>query len=158
VGTVRSRLSEAKRRLAGALLAAAGQAHADAAALTAARRREFGELLAAAEGDPAAALAGRWAPDVEIVGPQGQRAQGTAFLADVLDSDLAAGVRQEPVNVVASGDLTIIEAALVSPPEDPDHCPPGVVWLQGLDGGRVRRLRLFHPRPAPTGAPPAPPA
>jgi RNA polymerase sigma-70 factor (ECF subfamily) len=158
VGTVRSRLSEAKRRLAGALLAAAGQAHADAAALSAARRQEFVELLAAAERDPAAALAGRWAPDVAIVGPQGQRGRGPALLAAVMDSDLAAGVRQRPVNVVASGDLTIIEAALVNPPEDPDHCPPGVVWLQVLGGGRVRRLRLFHPHPAPTGTPPAPPA
>lgn len=64
-----------------------------------------------------------------------------------MDRDLTAGVRQELVNVVASRELIIWEAALISPPDDPTHCPPGVVWMQVLTAGRVQRLRLFHPGP-----------
>jgi RNA polymerase sigma factor (sigma-70 family) len=48
VGTVRSRLNQARRKLADALLATADLAHDGAAALAASRRREFADLLAAA--------------------------------------------------------------------------------------------------------------
>ncbi|MGH2369756.1 MAG: RNA polymerase sigma factor, partial [Chloroflexota bacterium] len=153
VGTVRSRLNQAKRKLADALLAGAGLAHDGAASLASARRQEFAELLAAAErGAFAGALAGRWSRDAEIVAPDGQRTRGLAFLLRAMDSDLEAGVHQRPVNVIASRDVTIVEADLLSPPDDPDHCPPGVVWLEVLRDGRVERLRLFHPRPSPVAA------
>jgi RNA polymerase sigma-70 factor (ECF subfamily) len=149
VGTVRSRLSQARRKLADALLATASLAHAEADALAGARRHEFTDLLAAAErGALPLALAGRWATDVEIVGPQGQSGSGLGLLVHAMDSDLTAGVRQRPATVLASRDLTIVEADLLSPSDDPHHCPPTVLWLQVLRAGRVRRLRLFHPRPA----------
>jgi len=50
------------------------------------------------------------------------------------------------VNVVASREVVIWESDLVSPPEDPFHCPPSVVWVQLLEAGRVQRVRFFHPR------------
>jgi RNA polymerase sigma-70 factor (ECF subfamily) len=153
VGTVRSRLNQAKRKLAGALLASAGQAHDGASSLAVARCQEFADLLTAAErGTLPAALAGRWSPDSEIVAPDGRRTRGLDFLIYAMDSDLTAGVHQRPANVVASRDLTIVEAELLSPSDDPDHCPRGVVWLSTLRDGRVRRLRLFHPQPSPTAA------
>ena len=62
-----------------------------------------------------------------------------------MDRDLDAGVRQRLVNVVASRDVLIWEAKLISPPSDPLHCPPEVLWVQFLENDRVTRLRLFHP-------------
>ena len=44
--------------------------------------------------------------------------------------------------------VVIWEAALINPPEDPFHCPPGVVWVHFVDRGRVSKLRLYHPRRA----------
>ena len=57
-------------------------------------------------------------------------------------------LRQRLTNVVASANLLIWEAELITPADDPYCCSqPSVVWLQTLEQDRVRSLRLFHPRP-----------
>jgi hypothetical protein len=149
VGTVRNRLHQARLKLADALLATASTAHDDAAALTARRRREVIELFAAAErGNFGAALAATCSADLAVVWPQGQRERGWAPLVHAMTSDREAGVLQQPVQVTASRHFTIIEADLLSPPWDPQHCPSGVVWLLSLSDNRVEHIRLFHPQPA----------
>ncbi|AWS48694.1 sigma-70 family RNA polymerase sigma factor [Streptosporangium sp. 'caverna'] len=149
VGTVRSRLSQARTKLATALVDTADLLHDDAASLNDVRRREAEEMLAASRrGAFADAVKERWRPDAEFIGPDGRRLGDQDFMIRGMESDLAHGVRQRIVNVVSSGDLMIWEAELINPPDNPDHCPPGVVWLHLLRDERVRRLRLFHPRPA----------
>jgi RNA polymerase sigma-70 factor (ECF subfamily) len=91
-------------------------------------------------------------PDLVLVGPQGQRAQGTRTLVEIMESDVAAGVRQRVRNVVASSDLTLLECDLLSPASDPGHCPAGVLWLMSSREGRLATIRLFHP--AGSGSPP----
>jgi RNA polymerase sigma factor (sigma-70 family) len=147
VGTVRSRLSQARAKMTGALLSTASAAHADAGELTAARRREAIETLAAAErGNLAAVIADRWAPDAEMITSRGQRG-GTRRLIAAMDADISASVHQRLVSTVASRDVTIWEMGITNPPEDPAHCPPAVTWLLTHRSGRIQRLRLFHPRP-----------
>lgn len=147
VGTVRSRLNQAKRKLADALQATAALAHRDSASLVALRRREAAELIGAAErGALAPALAESWCPDAQVVWPGGQGVTDLDGLVRIWETDLEDGVHQRLANVIASRDLTIIETDLVSPPDDPDHCPPGVVWLQLLRDGRVQHTRLLHPQ------------
>ena len=71
VGTVRSRLSEARRKLTATLLATADEAYADVSALARLRRRELEETLAAAErGELLTALTEYWAPEAEFVWAQ----------------------------------------------------------------------------------------
>ena len=95
VGTVRSRLNEARRQLAGTLQQCADGAHDDAAALNARRRHAAENLLSSAEhGEVRAALSAAVVPDLDHTGPQGQRGHGPAVLAEIMDSDLTAGVRQ----------------------------------------------------------------
>lgn len=146
VGTVRSRLNQAKRKLAEALLATAASAHRDAASLAAARRGEIAELLAAAErGAVEPVLAAGWWPDAEVVWPGDQGDADLDGFVRGWEIDLEDGVRQRLVQVIAGRDVTIVETALVSPSDDPDHCPPAVVWLQLLREGRVRHMRLLFP-------------
>jgi RNA polymerase sigma-70 factor (ECF subfamily) len=150
VGTVRSRLSEAKRKLGAALLATASIAHDDVTLLTSRRRREIADLFTAAEhGQVSGAFADIWAYDLELIGPQGQTSRSRETLMRIMESDLEAGVRQRVVEVTANEQFTIIESNLLSPPWDPQHCPTGVVWLLTLHDHRVRRVRLFHPQSAP---------
>ena len=152
IGTVRSRLNQGRGKLAAGLRAAAEEAHDDVATLTAARRRDAEETLAAARrGEFERVVREAWWPDLQAVLPGGQRIGGERgealhVLLRGMDRDLTHGVHQRIRNVVASGDLMIWEADLINPPDDPEHCPPGVVWLQHLRAGRVRQLRLFHPR------------
>ncbi|GAB2563904.1 RNA polymerase sigma factor [Kribbella endophytica] len=147
VGTVRSRLSLGRDRLAKALLATADSAHGDAGALVAASEREARETLAAAErGQFQAVLAERWAPDVTLLSSP-EPMVGHDFLNRGMESDLTAGVRQRVRHVVASRDLAVWEMDLVNSPDNPEHCPPAVTWLMSLRDGRVQDLRLFHPEP-----------
>jgi RNA polymerase sigma-70 factor (ECF subfamily) len=152
VGTVRSRLHEARRRLTGRLLATSP---IDASGVPGARGRAAVDLLAAApRGEFRSALTDLAAPDLVLVGPQGQRARGPDLLVHIMDTDLAAGVRQRVRRVTAGSRVTILECDLLNPPWDPEHCPPGVLWLLRTDGGRISGVRLFHPVPSRTPADP----
>jgi RNA polymerase sigma-70 factor (ECF subfamily) len=146
VGTVRSRLNQARIKLTEGLKAAAADRHGDAASFTAARRRDAEEVLRAARnGEFATVVREGWCPDVSILGPGGERGKGQDFVIRAMDRDLAHGVRQRLTNVIASADILIWEAELTAPADDPYCCQPAVVWLQTLHQRRVRSLRLFHP-------------
>lgn len=144
VGTVRSRLAEARRKLAEAMAQTADSAHADARALSRATARDAVATLAAAEQGRFAELAAeRWTPDAGYyVGRQ--RVGDRDFLVRGMAGDLEAGVRQRFVGAVTSRDTTIWEMELVNPPDKPDHCPPAVAWLMSTKDGRMHQLRLFH--------------
>ena len=147
VGTVRSRLSQARAKLADALAATAEAAHSDARTRTAASWDDARDTLATAEaGGFERVVAERWSPDVTLL-YGGSRLGGSALITRAMDCDLAAGVRQRPVNVAAGRSLAVWEMDITSPPDDPGHCPPSAAWVMELNGGKVSRLRLFHPRP-----------
>ena len=147
VGTVRSRLSQARTKLVDALAATADTAHSDVRARTEASWDEAYETLAMAEaGDFEELIADRWIPEIALMSGT-SRLGGRDELARGMEADLAAGVRQRPVNVVAARSLAVWEMDLINPADDPHHCPPGVAWIMTLSGGRVAQLRLFHPQP-----------
>lgn len=144
VGTVRSRLSHGRRTLAEGLRVSAEAAHADAGKLASAYRRQAEDALGTAmRGDFHRVVGDLWHPDAEmrmtdrVIGGPDAAVRGMAC-------DLEAGVRQRLVNVVAGPDVLIWETDLISPPDNPDHCPPGAVWLHKLDKGRVSSMTLLH--------------
>jgi RNA polymerase sigma-70 factor (ECF subfamily) len=145
VGTIRSRLSHGRAKLAEALRGTAAAAHGDAGALTEASRQEGLETLAEAErGRFARVLAERWSPEVALI-VGGQSIIGHDFLLRGMEGDLEDGVHQRLRHVVASQEIAIWETDLISPPDDPEHCPPAAVWLMSLSKGMVKELRLYHP-------------
>lgn len=146
IGTVRSRLSQARAKLVGALLSAADRPHSDAAALRAQHHRLAEEMLVSAHRSGfGSVLSDHWSPQADVMWPTGKRT-GVDYMPGAWDRDMSAGVRHKLLNVVASREVVIWETALLNPPEDPFHCPPGVVWVHFLNQGRVSRLRLHHPR------------
>jgi len=156
VSTVRSRLNQARGALAQALTATAASAHDDMNRRTEASWHEVRETLAAAErGGFGAVVKDRYSPEVSLLAG-GQRLGGAGLLLSGMEGDLSAGVRQRPLHVVAGRSLVVWEMELVSPPDDPDHCPPGVAWIMSLEGGRFDRVSLYHaPRPTEAPAPAA---
>ncbi|MCX4979108.1 sigma-70 family RNA polymerase sigma factor [Streptomyces sp. NBC_00554] len=149
VGTVRSRLSQGRSKLATALASTADAPHGDTARRTRASRVEAHETLAAAEsGHFGALLTERWSPEVALLrgnDPVGDRNR----LVHGMECDLEAGVRQRLAHAVAGRSLVIWEMDILNPADNPEHCPPEVAWLMTLDDtGRVHRLRLFHARPS----------
>jgi len=146
VGTVRSRLSQGRIKLHAALMRTAELPHDEVAARNTARRDAEDLMAAAHHGSFRSELTTRWSPSAEITWPTGKHTRGLDYPAGAMDRDLTAGVRHRIAHVVASRDVVIWEADLISPPEDPFHCPPGLVWALFLERGRVDRIRLFHPR------------
>ncbi|MFB7504643.1 RNA polymerase sigma factor [Streptomyces broussonetiae] len=144
VGTVRSRLNQARAALAQALTATAATAHDDALRRTQASWLEAHETLAAAErGEFGKVVRDRYSREVSLLAA-GERLGGADLLLAGMDGDLSAGVRQRPLNVTAGRSLVVWEMELLNPPDDPDHCPPGVAWIMTLDGGRFDRVSLYH--------------
>ncbi|TKK81150.1 sigma-70 family RNA polymerase sigma factor [Herbidospora galbida] len=148
VGTVRSRLSQARAKLSEALLATAGLPHGDMTVPIERRRRQAEETMRAArDGAFGQALSDLCLPEVEITTMKGARTKGVDYLLGAMNRDLAIGVRQRVADVVIGRDVVIWENRLISPPDDPFHCPPTVVWVNHLVKDRVHKIRLFHPRP-----------
>lgn len=148
VGTVRSRLSQGRAKLATALAATADAPHRDAGQRIRASRIEARETLDAAEnGHFGTLLTERWSPEVALM-RGGDRVGGRDLLVRAMDSDLEDGVRQRLAHAVVGPSLTVWEMDVTSPAGDPEHCPPTVAWVMTLDdAGRTHRLRLVHPRP-----------
>lgn len=150
VGTVRSRLSQGRAKLAQALAATADAPHGDVGRRTRASRIEARETLQAAEsGHFGKLLTERWSPEAALVRGN-EPVGGQGLLVRGMECDLEAGVRQHLAHAVAGASLVVWEMDITNPDDDPDHCPPAVAWLMSLDdAGRVHRLRLVHPRPVP---------
>jgi RNA polymerase sigma-70 factor (ECF subfamily) len=154
VGTVRSRLHHARRALAASLLDTAARADTTARALTAAQTRDFGAAMADIDaGRGYDAFAAAFAEDVEIALSGGEVHHGRTVLRDVLEGDLLAGVGFRLDRLLASPTLTIIEATLVSPRDDPTRCPPATCQVHWRPDGLTTRARLwFSERPRATSA------
>ncbi|EYT81830.1 RNA polymerase subunit sigma-24 [Streptomyces sp. Tu 6176] len=152
VGTVRSRLHQARGLLAQALAETSASRHDDTARRTEASWLEAHETLAAAErGEFGKVVKDRYSPELSLLSG-GHRLGGVGLILVGMDSDLSAGVRQRPRHVVAGRSLVVWEMDLINPPDAPDHCPPGVAWIMSLRDGRIGELRLVHaPRTADTG-------
>jgi len=144
VGTVRSRLHQAKAELGARLLAECGTAPRGDAGW-AQRVRASYLSLAGRDPDPYVAM---FAPDADIAA-SGLVVRGRDRIRAMCEQDLDDGTGTHLVDVVSSAAITVIESKFVNP--DPQHCPPAVTQVLFHDGtDQVRRaLGYFQPRPAP---------
>jgi RNA polymerase sigma-70 factor (ECF subfamily) len=152
IGTIRSRLSEAKAKLADALLASAGRVDDEARVRARARERfwndEFHDVFRRGDSDR---FVSHFTTDLLIGWSGGKMARGREHLAAEIESDLAAGVRIDLERVMTNDGIAVVEGRFVNPPEAPDHCPPGVALVLFGNDDRTWAMRLHlaprAPRP-----------
>ena len=152
IGTVRSRLSEAKIKLADALLASAGLIDDGARVRTRARERfwtdEFQDVFRRGE---SSRFVSHFATDLLIGWSGGRMARGREHLVTEIEGDLAVGVRIDLERVMTNDGIAVVEGRFVNPPEAPDHCPPGVALVMFGSDRRTSAIRLHlaprSPRP-----------
>jgi RNA polymerase sigma-70 factor (ECF subfamily) len=143
IGTVRSRLSEVKIRLADALLASAGLI--DDQVRVRARAREqfwnaaFEDVFRRGASDRFVSYFTR---DLLIGWSGGKRVRGREHLAAEIDGDLAVGVRIDLERVMTNDGISVVEGRFLNPPEAPDHCPPGVALVFFGRDDRTSAMRL----------------
>ena len=149
IGTVRSRLSEAKRKLAEMLLETAGLVDSDARLRSLERRRFYEEGFRGLRrpGERERCL-DHFAEDLHLVRGAAKPVFGRSFVAREVIEDAEAGVILEPQRILGAGQVVVIEGRFVNPPEDPFHCPPGVAFVVFQRNGKVGRLHIhLSPRP-----------
>ncbi len=148
VGTVRSRLSQVKIKLADALLQAAGLDHSRERAEREALveyHKDVWKKFSVRERD---AFLSHYADDLRVTYPDGETLQGRIHLDREVDGDLEAGTRIIVQRILPSRDITLIEAAFQNPPNDPYRCPPGMTLVLTQRGGQTHRMKLYYaPRP-----------
>ena len=146
IGTVRSRLHQARGRLLAALLTEASTRHGHADVLRRRRRDLLDAMLRASlDGTHGRLVAELAHPRMTMSGWWGSVADGRDLLIRILDLDASAGVRERIVDVCVTPQVTLMECQLMSPPWDPTHCPPAVLWLMRMRDERVEGVRLYHP-------------
>jgi len=149
IGTVRSRLAEAKAKLADALLASAGLAADESLVRSRSRERfwsdEFEDIFRRGDSDR---FITHFADDLLLAWSDGKLVRGRAHLAAEIEGDLAAGVRIDLHRVMTNDGIAVVEGRFVNPPESPEHCPPGIALVLFGDDERASALRLhLAPRP-----------
>ena len=149
VGTVRSRLNQVKLKLADALLETAGLEHSEARLLSESQTRYFAAATDEINGGKGYdILADAYSDDPELVLPGGRVLHGRSYLIEDLDEDLNAGIKMHLTNVIASKDVTVIEADFENPSDDPFHCPPATTQVHFRRGDKTQRVHVyFAPRP-----------
>jgi RNA polymerase sigma factor (sigma-70 family) len=145
VGTVRSRLSRARARLAGALMATAADTPMSHAGVEAARRRQWEEFYRVLHDRPVPRTYRElFIPDVDVRDPAGHWRGVSAWSAEEQEA-ITLGVRARITGVLASSSITIVEIDFCNPAEWPGHCPPQATFIHRLSDGRSRQLRIHYP-------------
>jgi RNA polymerase sigma factor (sigma-70 family) len=145
IGTIRSRLSDARLKLADALLASAGLVGGGDAARVRAQERArrwkeaFHGIVRRGDSDAFVECFDR---DLHLVWSSGATARGRHVLAAEVEGDLAAGVHLVPERVMSAEGVTVVEGRFVNPPESREHCPPGAAFVLFDADDRASRIHL----------------
>lgn len=145
IGTVRSRLSDARAALLHALALLDARSHPDHGHLERARVAFFQEVVAQYNrGDDLEVLRTALRPDARLTSAVDDDVIGGQDIIASLDSDLVAGVGLQLLRVSASSDMTVVEAAFRNPHDDPDHCPPLTTQVFRHRGEAISAIHLLY--------------
>ncbi|MFD4559748.1 RNA polymerase sigma factor [Streptomyces sp. NPDC058469] len=145
VGTVRSRLNQARAKMAKVLLSTATEGHDDASVLTEDSRQEAEVTLdGAMRGQLPGEILELWPAETELVGILNKKGE-RLHPFPAMRSTREKGVTQLLRHVVASRDIAIWEMEAVTPAGVPNPCPPTLAWLMFRRDGRVQKLRVVFP-------------
>lgn len=148
IGTVRSRLNAARRRLADELLATAAAAYPERNIMRGWSLAAGNAMLAfERSGDPKL-LESVFTTDVAFRMADRVERRGRANLAAGLAHDFDDGVTAHLLRVIPGEHVAITELILRSPPDKPLHCPPAVTQVHYHHTGRTHRL-VSHYAPHP---------
>ncbi|MEV8638435.1 sigma-70 family RNA polymerase sigma factor [Streptosporangium sp. NPDC051023] len=155
IGTVRSRLHQARTRLARLLLDNASRAHGDASWLARDSAGEALETLRGAEqGTYSREILELWPRQARLIGvlaPPGEDVHPIPVMAKATEEGVVQRLRQ----VTASRDITIWEMNVTGPDDGFGPMVPTLAWIMFRADRRVHRLRVVFPRPLRGWKPPA---
>ncbi|HTE08348.1 MAG TPA: RNA polymerase sigma factor [Flavitalea sp.] len=143
VGTVRSRLNQAKQKLT-----EYWQLPVEADPTAVRDAEEWNEFYYSSfsaihyEDQPRKRFLGHLQDDVEIVFAEGTVHQGRSVFEQILINDWSAGSWLVPTNVISSGTLSIVESTHFNSKENPGHCPQRSILILNRNKGNVHKMSL----------------
>ena len=146
VGTVRSRLAEARRKMLAGLREEAPVDAGTGSASIALSPGNLRELWRRLWEEATTLLPEFFDEHLELVfvHPHEEIARlGRTYLEQEIRDDLVAGTAFRPHNTIGTNTLAVIEGALESPPENRSRCPPRAAIVLRHDGAMVRRMRVY---------------
>ncbi|SFO33390.1 RNA polymerase sigma-70 factor, ECF subfamily [Mesorhizobium sp. NFR06] len=150
IGTVRSRLFDAKIRLSDLLLSSAAGRDDAHEKLQAERKAFYKNAFHSLYRGNRDKFLSHYADDLHLLWSTGTQSHGREHFDVEMDTDLRTGVRIRPKSVMASGNVTVVEGVVVNPPEKPYLCPPGCVLVMKEGRSQVERLHIhLARRPSP---------
>lgn len=147
-GTVRSRLSRAKRRLLDrfdqekTLLQ-----HSPTAEHCVAVKKKYEEAIRAFYQGKREPFLHCFSWDLQLRFTSGREEKGRRRWAKEWEEDLESGVRFQPNEILTSGNLTILEGVFKNPPHDPYHCPPAGAFVLFHKKSEVCRVHIHYANP-----------
>jgi RNA polymerase sigma factor (sigma-70 family) len=146
VGTVRSRLHDARASLVARLRELELAGADDHTRVTQAREQLFSGIVQEYNtGNEPTLLAGALADGARLtVAASDEVYVGPAAIARSLAGDVEAGVRLRLLRVVAGAGLTVVEGAFHNPADAPDHCPPFTSQVYRHSGEGIVSLHLAY--------------
>ena len=143
VGTVRSRLNQAKQKLA-----EYWQLPVEADPKLAREIEEWNEFYYSSfsamhyEDQPRNRFLGHLRDDVEIAFAEGTVQRGRKLFEQMLINDWSAGSWLVPTNVISSGTLSIVESTHFNSKQNPGHCPQRSILILNRNKGNVHKMSL----------------
>ncbi|WP_285622024.1 RNA polymerase sigma factor [Kineosporia sp. NBRC 101677] len=145
VGTVRSRLSDSRRRLSVSLLEADGLVRSGVTRLNDRRVHEARvAIMGLHAGTFHSELSRYWRADVQAVWANGRQFHGIEDIGRLLYPSMAEGVRFHLTSVVSSSTVAIWEMNIRKPLNSRTGCPPRTAWMLAYDDDQVATLRVFN--------------
>ena len=80
--------------------------------------------------------------DVQIIAGAGKPAHDGALFERMIHDDRQAGSWLSPVNIMSSGNISIVESRHFNSPEHPDHCPIGSIMIIHRYKEKVSKIQL----------------
>lgn len=145
VGTVRSRLNQARQKLLDQWLQ---QEHGALAVLS--EREEWNQFYYDSFGGLHQndvyknKFINHLERDIQIVFTSGKSVIGSRIIDGMVHEDRQVGSWFAPFNVQSCGNISIVEAKYFNSPEHPDHCPDSAVCVLYRDKGKVMTMNLYN--------------
>lgn len=81
---------------------------------------------------------------LQVVFTSGRRTVGSEVIEVMVHEDREVGSWFSPFNVQTSGNISIVEAKYHNSPANPGHCPEGTVCILSRDGKKVTDLQIVN--------------
>lgn len=142
VGTVRSRLSEARRKLVDELSTLSQEPDDAERRARAGWNRYYAAAFEQVNAGRRDDFLSHYLPDMTVVSGR-KLFRGRAKLELEVDGDIETGTRNYPIRICSSGNVTVIDSKVVNPPDNPRRCPVGFAFVVCRQGDRSHRAYLY---------------